>query len=221
MRTLLTPISLFMSPRIEPFEKYSDVYDEWFENNTDLYKSELEAIRQMIPPDASEGIEVGVGSGKFAEPLGITIGVEPSDKMAAKARKRGIEVYLGVAEALPFSDSRFDFVLMVTTICFVDDVHKSFKEAFRVLKPDGFIIVGFVDRQSMLGEEYIRKKGESRFYNDAEFFSAQEVLYFLKKAGFKTVKIRQALIPGELPGTIQDGFGAGAFVVIKGKKSKE
>ena len=75
-------------PKTESFEKYSDAYDEWFKKNFDLYEAELEAIRQLIPPPGSEGMEVGVGSGKFAAPLGIKIGVEPSEKMAIKARLR-------------------------------------------------------------------------------------------------------------------------------------
>ncbi|UZJ36505.1 class I SAM-dependent methyltransferase [Prosthecochloris sp. SCSIO W1103] len=210
-----------MSPKIEQFEKYSDAYDSWFEDNPDFYEAELETVRQMLPENATEGVEIGVGSGKFADPLGIRVGVEPSDKMASKAIDRGIDVCRGVAEALPFSGSRFDFVLMVTTICFVDDVLKSFKEAFRVLKPSGFIIVGFVDKQSKLGKEYARKKNESKFYGNAEFFSVQEVVNYLETAGFRTVKIRQTLIPGELPGVIQNGFGSGAFVVIKGRKIKK
>ncbi len=54
--------------------------------------------------------------------------------MAAKARARGIDVHPGVAEGLPFPDGRFDFILFVTTICFVDDLLKAFEEAFRTLK---------------------------------------------------------------------------------------
>ena len=204
-------------PKIEPFEKHSDAYDEWFENR-DLYEAELEAIRQLIPSPGAEGVEVGVGSGKFAAPLGIKIGVDPSEKMAIKARKHGINVYLGIAEDLPFSDGRFDFVLMVTTICFVDDVIKSFREAFRALKPGGCIIVGFVDKESKLGRQYADKREKSKFYKDATFFSTQEVLKYLKEAGFGIVKIKQALIPGELPETILDNFGRGAFVVIKSVK---
>ena len=203
-------------PKTEPFEKHSNAYDEWFKKNIDLYEAELEAIRQLIPPPGAEGMEVGVGSGKFAAPLGIKIGVEPSEKMAIKARMLGINVYPGVAEELPFSDGRFDYLLMVTTICFVDDVIKSFKEAFRVLKPSGCIIVGFVDKESELGRKYADKKEKSKFYKDAAFFSTQEVLSYLKKAGFEISEIRQTLIPGELPETILDDFGRGAFVVIKG-----
>lgn len=205
-------------PKTTPFEKHSDEYDEWFEKNCDLYEAELKAIRQLIPPPGAEGIEVGVGSGKFAAPLGIKIGVEPSEKMAIKAKKQGINVYPGIAEDLPFPDGRFDFVLMVTMICFVDDVVKSFREAFRVLKPSGCIIVGFLDKETELGKQYADKKEKSKFYKDATFFSTQEMLKYLKEVGFGIVKIRQTLIPGQLPETILDGFGSGAFVVIKGVK---
>ncbi len=205
-------------PKIEPFEKHSDAYDEWFRKNADFYEAELRAIRQLIPPSGAEGMEVGVGSGKFAAPLGIKIGVEPSEKMAIKARIQGINVFPGVAEELPFSNGRFDFVLMVTTICFVDDVIKSFKETFRVLKPSGCIIIGFVDKESKLGRQYVDKREKSKFYKDAVFFSTQEMLKYLEDVGFEIVKIRQTLIPGELPETILDNFGKGAFVVVKGVK---
>jgi len=202
-------------PKIRPFEKYSDAYDEWFEENRDLYEVELETISQLIPPAGAEGLEVGVGSGKFAGPLGIKIGVEPSEKMATKARCQGINVYHGIAEDLPFPDKRFDFVLMVTTICFVDDIIKAFREAFRVLKPGGFIMVGFVDRESELGQQYWEKREESKFYKDATFFSAHEVLKYLEESDFKLVQIKQAIIAGMGPKTILDGFGKGSFVVIK------
>ena len=205
-------------PKIESFEKHSDAYDEWFKKNRDTYEVELEAIRQLLPPPGAEGMEVGAGSGKFAAPLGIKIGVEPSEKMAVKARKSGIDIYPGVAENLPFPDGRFDFVLMVTTICFVDDIVLSFEEALRVLKPGGCILLGFVDKDSSLGRRYEGKRGKSKFYKEATFFSAQEVLKYLEETGFRTVKTNQALIPGLSPQTILDGFGEGAFVAIKAVK---
>ncbi len=206
-------------PKTEPFEKHSDRYDEWFEKNRDVYNSELEAIRKLIPSPHAKGLEVGVGSGKFAVPLGIKIGVEPSDRMAAKAEKHGIRVFRNVAEDLPFSDSEFDFVLMVTTICFVDDILTSFREAFRVLKTRGCIIVGFVDKESDLGKQYLDKRNTSVFYKEATFFSAQEVCQYLTDVGFGDLTLQQTLIPGETQETIQDGFGKGAFVVAKGVKN--
>jgi len=205
-------------PKTEPFEKHSDRYDRWFEKNRETYLAELEAIRQLIPAHGAKGLEVGVGTGKFAVPLGIKVGVEPSEKMAAKAEKHGLRIFRNVAENLPFSDDAFDFVLMVTTICFVDDIAESFREAFRVARRGGCIVVGFVDRESELGKRYLDKRNESVFYKEAAFFSSQEVCGYLTEAGFEDLTFRQTLIPGETKGMVQDGFGKGAFVVIKGIK---
>lgn len=208
-------------PNIESFEKHSKEYDQWFINHPELYAAELEAIRQLTPSAGAEGMEIGVGSGKFAVPLGIKVGVEPSEKMASIARSQGIDVHSGVAEDLPFSDDRFDFVMMVTTICFVDDIVKSLKEAFRVLKTDGCIIVGFVDKESELGKQYSEKKENSMFYKDATFFSVPEVLSDLNVSGFVISHVLQTLIPGERPNAILEGFGRGSFVVIKGIKKSD
>lgn len=205
-------------PKIEPFEKYSDEYDKWFDSHSEIYEAELEAVRRLIPGIGAEGLEVGVGTGKFAVPLGVKTGVDPSEKMAKKARKQGIEVHLGVAEKLPFPDGRFDYILMVTTICFLDDIVQSFKEAFRVLKTHGSIVVGFIERDSDIGKQYSEKKKSSRFYKDATFFSTSEVLTHLTESGFTISKILQTLIPGKTPKTIVEGFGEGSFVVIRGTK---
>lgn len=204
--------------KTDAFEKHSDAYDEWFERNAEAYAAELKAIRQLLPDNGGRGMEIGVGSGKFAVPLGITVGVEPSPEMAAKARKLGINVQRGVAENLPFAAAEFDFTLMVTTICFVDDAVQSFREALRVLKPGGFILVAFVDKESELGQTYLVNRSKSRFYQQATFFSTLEVLSHLETAGFGRTTIKQTLLPGDTQNTVVDGFGQGAFVVIKAIK---
>jgi len=203
--------------KITPFEDFSEIYDDWFEKNKEKYAAELLALRYFIPANV-QGLEVGVGSGKFADPLGIKTGVEPAPKMAEKARKLGIHVLPGIAENLPIQNSTFDFVLMVTTICFVDDLKKSFQEAFRVLKKDGFIVIGFIDKGSELGKAYIANKDTSHFYNIAEFFSTQEVLVCLKESGFGDFEIKQTIFPENDTQRIENGFGTGSFVVIKGLK---
>lgn len=204
--------------KIEAFEKYADSYDKWFEKNNRVYNAEIEVIRQIMPSSEGKWVEVGVGSGKFSEPLGIKTGIEPSEKMAAKAKERGIKVFPGMAEDLPFPDNDFDLVLMVTTICFVDDINRSFQEVRRVLKNGGSIIVGFVDKESGLGKEYLKNRDKSKFYKDAVFFSTEEVLKYLNDAGFDITKIKQTLIAGKSQETILDGYGKGAFVVIRGDK---
>ena len=207
-------------PKTAAFENHSDAYDEWFEINADHYAAELATVRKLLPEDPQKGLEVGVGSGKFAGPLGIKTGVEPCKEMAEKARKLGIEVLPGIAEQLPFDDESVPFILSVTTICFVDDVLKTFQESFRVLQPGGSILVGFVDKESELGKKYQANKDKSRFYQEATFYSTQELIDSLTAAGFNNLHCKQSLIPDVPQGTIRDGHGEGAFVVIKGYKPK-
>ena len=207
-------------PNIEPFEKLTERYDDWFEEHSGVYAEELKAIRELLP-DFEKGVEIGVGTGRFAQPLGIKTGLEPSPKMAEIAKKRGIDVVSGVAEALPFEDESFDFALMVTTICFVDDAQKALKEIHRILKPGGYIIVGFVDKNSPLGRLYQKNRQKSRFYKTAHFFGSQEVLKLLEKSGFSECKAVQTLFGYDLShmkGGIKPGCGEGAFVAIRCKK---
>jgi len=78
--------------------------------------------------------------------------------------------------------------------------------------------VAFLDKGSELGRRYHEERAESRFYRDATFFSAPEVLRFLEEAGFGQKENRQALIPGDPLETIRNGFGTGTFVVIRSEK---
>ncbi|MBN2426362.1 MAG: class I SAM-dependent methyltransferase [Calditrichaceae bacterium] len=208
-------------PKIEPFEQNLDQYEDWFKENKYVYLSELDAVRPHIP-ETGNGIEIGVGSGLFAEPLGIRYGVEPSEKMRSMALKRGIDVIDGVAEKLPVKDESSDFALMVTTICFVDNPLKSITEARRIIKSNGKLIIGFVDKDSPVGKTYRKFQHESVFYRDAIFYSTEEIIGFMQEAGFKDFNYTQTIfnklneINKVEPYT--QGYGNGSFVVISANK---
>jgi len=131
--------------------------------------SELEAVKKALTQ--TDGvIEIGIGSGIFAEPLGITEGIDPSEGMRQKAAQKGLKAMNTVAEKLPYPDKSVNGAVMITSICFVDDTYRSFKEAHLILKDDGFLILGFVDKDSPVGKEYLRYKNESMLYKEATFF---------------------------------------------------
>lgn len=163
---------------IDSFEKNVDRYESWFERNRLAYESELEAIRVLLPK-SGKGLEVGVGTGLFAAPLGLRFGVDPARNMGKAAMKRGVKVILGIGENLPFKGGCFDIVLMVTTICFLKDVFLTLKETYRTLTNGGFIVIGFIDRESSLGKIYEIHKTDSVFYKEATFLSTDEILSFL------------------------------------------
>src|SRR3990172_7895295 len=114
-------------PGTEPFDRYLKDYEAWFEKYRYVYLSEVEAIRHLSPK-SGKGIEIGIGTGRFAVPLGILEGVEPLAVMREVAARHGLTVYDGMAENLPLADQSFDFALMATTVCFVDDIVQSFRE---------------------------------------------------------------------------------------------
>ena len=202
-----------------PFNEQANDYDAWFEKHPDLYQAELAAVRSFIPASGS-GVEIGVGSGRFAASMGIPIGVEPAPRMAELARQRGIDVLEGVAEVLPLADASFDFAVMVTVVCFFDDVAQAFREAWRILKPHGALIIGFIDRESELGRQYSQKKEQSSFYRAATFYSVIELEALLTKAGFCNCVYRQTLLPAEKTDlTVREGYGSGGFVVIQARRT--
>jgi len=208
-------------PKIEPFEKHAKQYENWFENNKYTYQSEINAIK-LLMPDFKNGVEVGVGSGKFASPFGIKLGVEPSAKMAGIARGRGIKVIEGVGENLPLENESFDMVLMVTTLCFLDDAKKAFFEVYRVLRKDGYFVNGFVDKNSRIGKLYQKNKDKSIFYKQAVFYSVMDVIELLKETGFRDYKFSQTIFkPLDKVNKIEEakeGYGEGSFVVIRARK---
>jgi SAM-dependent methyltransferase len=205
-------------PRSEPFERYTDRYEDWFETHEDAYRSEVEALQRLVP-EPGYGLEIGVGSGRFAAPLGMSVGVDPAGAMLARARERGVEVVRGVAEALPFGDGSFDTALIVTTICFVDDVARTLSEARRVLHPGGALVLGYIDRASPVGRIYQEKKSENPFYREATFVSTDELVDALETAGFADFEFVQTVYHWldeiEGPEPVESGYGDGSFVGIR------
>ena len=208
-------------PGVDAFDNNVDRYEQWFVDNPLAYVSELRAVRELLPASGS-GIEIGLGTGRFAAPLGIKKGVEPSRPMAELAKKKGIEVIAGVAEHLPFMDAEFSFVLMVTTVCFLDDRDLAFAEVCRVLKPGGSFVIGFVDRDSPLGREYQTKRDKSAFYRHATFYATKDIVAALEQAGFGSFEYRQTLFTplNEMAEVepVKEGYGKGSFVVVRAVK---
>ena len=205
-------------PGVTVFDKHVNEYEQWFvKNPMPTYRSSTRCgsfCRREGRASRSAWARA------VLPPLGIATGIEPSPAMAELAGKRGIEVVKAVAEKLPFKDNEFDFALMVTTICFLDDLDLAFGEIRRVLKPGGSFIIGFVDKNSPLGKFYQSRQGKSVFYKDATFYSVDDILSHLKKAAFADAAFRQTIFRplGEIEDAepVKEGYGEGSFVVVRG-----
>jgi ubiquinone/menaquinone biosynthesis C-methylase UbiE len=101
--------------KTDPYQNHAKQYDRWFEEKRSVYEAELRAVRSFIPEDG-RSLEIGVGTGRFAAPPGIQIGIEPAESMRIIAREREINVLGGLAEYLPFKDSSSELVVMITVV---------------------------------------------------------------------------------------------------------
>lgn len=208
-----------------PFDSLAAEYDAWFEDEGRLiFAIEVKAFRTVLSLLPKPWLEVGVGSGRFAQVLGIENGIDPSVKLLEMATSRGIRTFLARGEDHFFNKETFGTVFLIATLCFVDSPIAVLHEAHRILKPEGKIVLGLVLRESPWGKFYQIKKQEGhRFYKYATFYSYQEVEKLITYSGFIIDKVISTLFrkPGEVKGmeSPRGEFSANAgFTVIIARK---
>jgi len=163
-----------MTAKRRIFEDFAADYDRWFDDHAEVYHAQLRLLGRAVPSPGL-GLEVGVGSGRFAAPLGIRCGIDPSFPLAEMAKRRGVEVAIGIGEHLPYQLGSFDYAVMMTVICFLDDIATVLREGFRVLAPSGIIVLGFIERDGKIFRHYRAEPEKGRFLRHARFHSLDEV----------------------------------------------
>lgn len=136
----------------------------------------------------------GVGTGRFAAALGVEFGVDPALAPLRLAARRGCGVAAARGEALPFRDGAVGAVIFVVTLCFVADPLAALREARRVLRPGGAIVLGEVPADSPWGRQYRHLAASGHPYYAAARFRARDELDALYATAHLTrVRTRSAL----------------------------
>ena len=217
--------------RWEVFNKLHHKYDEWFDESPgkEIFELEVQCLNEAFRGSWGPRLEIGVGTGRFAEKLMIDFGVDPSEEMLRRASEREIGVVKAVAEELPFPSEFFGGVAIILTLCFLDDPSKALRECFRILIKGGILLLGIVPRESSWGRFYLKKKKEGHpFYSVAHLHTTQESISLSKEAGFELESVSSTLFEGPeecteirpYPSKPQE-TRKGGFVCIKMRKPWE
>ncbi|MFA0740979.1 MAG: hypothetical protein DFNUSKGM_001087 [Candidatus Fervidibacter sacchari] len=185
-----------MGESVQLFEELAERYDAWYDSPIGrvAFPLEVAVLRPLLSGSPKPWIEIGVGSGRFAKELQVDVGIDPAMKPLLLAKKRNVTVVQAVGEKLPFRGASFGAVLIVVTLCFVNDPISVLREAKRVLRDDGALVLGMVFADSPWGEFYKRKASEGHpFYKAAHFLSRADLKQMLDFVGFSVVAARSTL----------------------------
>jgi SAM-dependent methyltransferase len=209
-----------------PFDELAPEYDAWFDREGSLiFRIEVQAFKALLSSLPKPWLEIGVGSGRFAQALGIETGIDPSIKLVKMARRRGINVFQGRGEQEMFDEETFDTVFLIVALCFVDSPLDVLKEANRILAPRGKIVLGLVLKENPWGKFYQQKKEQGhRFYKYATFYKYDEVAKMLEQTGFSMEQVISTLFqrPDEVRSMEEpeEGYSHDAgFTIIVGAKN--
>lgn len=170
-------------------------------------------------------LDYGTGAGRSAKLLKTlgaeeVIGVDHDENMIEQAKKEtqpGLTFELITDDLIPLEDESVDAVVTAhvwVEMKTLDEMNKSAKEMFRVLKKDGTIIV-ITTNPGSIGHDYVSYtykkannlrsgdpitcvvKGEKPFEIDDTYWSEQDSLMVLQNAGFLQSEVSYPVAQGE------------------------
>lgn len=154
----------------------------------------LEEGETVLDLGAGAGFDAFLAAAKVGK-SGRVIGVDMTPEMVARAKENArkgshenVEFKLGEIEDLPVESDSVDVVISNCVINLSPDKEKVFKEAFRVLKPGGRLMVSDLVLVKDLPEE-IKRSTEAYIGCIAGAVKKEDYLDYIKEVGFNDIKI--------------------------------
>ena len=152
-----------MTGHLKDNEAYYDEFATWYERERHHgYHALIDALEVDLVRSYAKGrevLDVGCGTGltlRHIAPLAKrAIGVDISEGMLERARRRGLDVRQATVTNLPFSDQSFDLVYSFKVLPHVREIERALKELTRVTRPGGTLMLEFYNPLSL---RYLAKR---------------------------------------------------------------
>lgn len=183
------------------------LYAEWRVADIGLITDRLErALILELAGDVAglRALDVGCGDGELALELwerGAQVtGVDAAPEMIEAARERAknrqasISFEVAAAEQLPFQSDRFDIIVAITILCFVQNAAPVFREMARILRPGGRLIIGELGKwSSWAAARRIRAWGGSALWRRAAFRTQRELRSLAENTDLSVETVRGSI----------------------------
>jgi SAM-dependent methyltransferase len=196
-----------VSEVVKVFDWAASVYEDWYRERigAQVLTAELRGLEALLP-GRGLGVEVGAGTGIFAERLSTecrgVICVDPSPGMLSKAAQRNLVSIIAVAEAIPFRSEVLDFAYFVTVIEFLTDPLEALMSVKGALKTGASLVTLTINRSSSWGKLYEEKAEEGDLiFQRSRLYEMNEVRALHVRAGYE---YREALSTLPNPPSAED-----------------
>jgi len=171
---------------------YDNYYQSDFGKKIDkIEKNIIDSLIKDIPK--GEMLELGCGTGHWSDFFsrkGFNLtAIDISNAMLNIAKNKKINAKFEIANSqnLPFNNKSFQIISSITMLEFVDNQDKVISEIHRVLKKSGWLILGCLNENSIIGKD----KYKSETFKNANFLTIDKIKSKLDK--FENIHIKSGV----------------------------
>lgn len=155
---------------------------------------DFEEGEKVLDLGSGLGIDVFLASEKVG-PKGKAVGLDASEEMVQKATQiaqskgyENVEFKQGDIEEVPFEDETFDAITSNCVINLSPDKEKTYEEIYRILKPEGRVLISDIVTDGELPEK-VRKNPDAWASCIGGAIEKEKYLNIIEKAGFGEIEV--------------------------------
>lgn len=202
-------------------------YDSWYESDEGKFvlteeNNLLEEILKNV--DVDFALDAGCGTGEHTRILSkhakSIIGIDISENMLQEAKKKSIQNTSFIEGNIldsHFADNQFDLIISLAMFEFIDDKDKLMDELYRILKPQGLLVIGTIQKGSSYYNLYMSDFfQQNTVFKYATFISKEELSKYFAK---DLVECKECLYKPY--GAEAETSNIGSFMIAKWKKGND